>query len=173
MKIITPMVFLVMAGLFLGLEAQTPDGEWIVQKMDENFGSDNKIYVGTMIVHGRRGSRTIKSKSWLQGVDQSFTEFLSPPREAGTKMLKLEDEPGLGKLSAFRAAEEAGMRKVTIFTGNNGQHRRIMLVGNESADQVGLVQCVELIFYIINTMGNNTVHTGCTVFPAHKKSISP
>jgi 4-hydroxy-tetrahydrodipicolinate synthase len=35
-------------------------------------------------------------------------------------MLKLEDEPGLGKLSAIRAAEEAGMRRVTIFTGNNG-----------------------------------------------------
>lgn len=92
MKKSTLMVCLVMAGLFLGLEAQTPDGDWIIQKMDENFGSDNKIYVGTMIVHGRRGSRTIKSKSWLRGVDQSFTEFLSPPREAGTKMLKLEDE---------------------------------------------------------------------------------
>ncbi|NNC92414.1 MAG: dihydrodipicolinate synthase family protein [Acidimicrobiia bacterium] len=35
-------------------------------------------------------------------------------------MLKLEDEPGLGKLSAFRDAEAAGMRKTTIFTGNNG-----------------------------------------------------
>jgi len=92
MKIITPMVILIMAGLLLGLESQAPEGDWIVQRMDENFGSDNKIYVGTMVVHGRRGSRTIKSKSWLQGVDQSFTEFLSPPREAGTKMLKLEDE---------------------------------------------------------------------------------
>jgi 4-hydroxy-tetrahydrodipicolinate synthase len=35
-------------------------------------------------------------------------------------MLKLEDEPSLSKLSAFRAAEEAGMRKAIIFTGNNG-----------------------------------------------------
>lgn len=37
-------------------------------------------------------------------------------------MLKLEDEPGLGKLSAIRAAEREGMRRVTIFTGNNGIH---------------------------------------------------
>ncbi len=37
-------------------------------------------------------------------------------------MLKLEDEPGLGKLSAIREAEQAGMRAVTIFTGNNGIH---------------------------------------------------
>lgn len=38
-------------------------------------------------------------------------------------MLKLEDEPGLGKLSAIRSAEEKGaMRAVTIFTGNNGIH---------------------------------------------------
>jgi negative regulator of sigma E activity len=92
MKRIATVICLLSIALICDLRAQTPDGDWIIQKMDENFGSDNKIYVGTMIVHGRRGSRTIKSKSWLRGVDQSFTEFLSPPREAGTKMLKLEDE---------------------------------------------------------------------------------
>jgi 4-hydroxy-tetrahydrodipicolinate synthase len=37
-------------------------------------------------------------------------------------MLKLEDEPGLGKLSAIRRAERGGLRPVTIFTGNNGIH---------------------------------------------------
>ena len=37
-------------------------------------------------------------------------------------MLKHEDEPGLGKLSAIRRAEGEGMRSVTIFTGNNGIH---------------------------------------------------
>ncbi len=36
--------------------------------------------------------------------------------------LKHEDEPGLAKLSALRAAEEDGVRPVTIFTGNNGIH---------------------------------------------------
>ena len=92
MKNIAAVICLLSIALICDLWAQTPDGDWIIQKMDQNFGSDNKIYVGTMIVHGRRGSRTIKSKSWLRGVDQSFTEFLSPPREAGTKMLKLEDE---------------------------------------------------------------------------------
>ncbi|MCY4370275.1 MAG: dihydrodipicolinate synthase family protein [bacterium] len=37
-------------------------------------------------------------------------------------MLKAEDEPGLGKLTAIRAAEAAGQRRVTILTGNNGIH---------------------------------------------------
>lgn len=37
-------------------------------------------------------------------------------------MLKHEDEPGLGKLSAIRAAEAGGLRPVTILTGNNGIH---------------------------------------------------
>ena len=45
-----------------------------------------------MIVHGRRASRTIESKNWVVGTDKAFTEYLSPPREAGTKMLKLEDK---------------------------------------------------------------------------------
>lgn len=35
-------------------------------------------------------------------------------------MLKAEEEPGLTKLSAIRAAEADGLRTVTILTGNNG-----------------------------------------------------
>ena len=35
-------------------------------------------------------------------------------------MLKAEDEPGLGKLTAIRRAESDGVRRVTILTGNNG-----------------------------------------------------
>jgi outer membrane lipoprotein-sorting protein len=72
--------------------AQTPSGDWILKKLDENFGSDNKIIVAEMIIHGRRGSRTIKSKTWIQGTEQSFTEFLAPAREKGVKMLKLGDQ---------------------------------------------------------------------------------
>ncbi len=72
--------------------AQAPTGDWILQKVDENMGSDNKISHSRMIIHGRRASRTIESRSWIQGDEKSFTEYLAPPREAGTKMLKLEDQ---------------------------------------------------------------------------------
>jgi outer membrane lipoprotein-sorting protein len=75
-----------------GASGQSPSADWILSKIDENIGSDNKIIVSEMIIHGRRGSRTIKSKSWVQGRDKSFSEYLSPPREKGTKMLKLEDQ---------------------------------------------------------------------------------
>ena len=36
--------------------------------------------------------RTIRMKSWLKGMTSSFTEFLDPPREKGTKMLKLDEQ---------------------------------------------------------------------------------
>ncbi|MBP1767697.1 MAG: hypothetical protein H6P98_1812 [Candidatus Aminicenantes bacterium] len=72
--------------------AQAPSGDWILQKVDENFGSDNKIVHSRMIIHGRRASRTVEARSWIQGEKKSFTEYLAPPREAGTKMLKLGDQ---------------------------------------------------------------------------------
>ena len=37
-------------------------------------------------------------------------------------MLKAESEPGLEKLTEIRSAEAAGLRRVTILTGNNGIH---------------------------------------------------
>ena len=74
------------------LFAQFPSGEWILEKIDENIGADNKVSTSKMIIQGRRGTRTIESKSWIQGRSKSFTEYLSPPRERGTKMLKIEDQ---------------------------------------------------------------------------------
>jgi outer membrane lipoprotein-sorting protein len=69
-----------------------PDGEAILRRADENMGSDNKISMSTMTIHGRRGSRSVRSKSWIRGRTKSFTEYLDPPREKGTRMLKLEDQ---------------------------------------------------------------------------------
>ncbi len=71
---------------------QAPNGEAILLRVDDNMGSDNKIITSAMTVHGRRGSRTIRAKSWTRGRTESFTEYLDPPREKGTKMLKLGDQ---------------------------------------------------------------------------------
>jgi outer membrane lipoprotein-sorting protein len=64
----------------------------IIQAMDDNLNAKSRVMTSKMIVHGRRTSRTIESRNWVMGIDQAFTEYLSPPREAGTKMLKLYDK---------------------------------------------------------------------------------
>jgi outer membrane lipoprotein-sorting protein len=78
----------------LGLRAavQAPDGEVLLKRVDDNMGSDNKITTSTMIIHGRRGSRSIRARSWIRGRSESLTEYLDPPRDRGTKMLKLKDQ---------------------------------------------------------------------------------
>ena len=53
--------------------------------------SENKIVVSRMIIHGERVSRTVEAKSWQRGTRESFSEFLAPARDKGTKMLKLQD----------------------------------------------------------------------------------
>jgi outer membrane lipoprotein-sorting protein len=69
-----------------------PDGEQILERVDENMSSENRIFESSMTVHGRRSSRTITSVTYSVGDKKAFTEYLSPPREEGTKMLKLEDQ---------------------------------------------------------------------------------
>ena len=64
----------------------------IIKAMDHNLNAKSRVMTSKMIVHGRRTSRTIESRNWVVGIDQAFTEYLSPPREAGTKMLKLYDK---------------------------------------------------------------------------------
>ena len=66
--------------------------EQIISAMDKNLNAKSRIMKSKMIVNGRRSTRTIESRNWVIGIDQAFTEYLSPPREAGTKMLKLDDK---------------------------------------------------------------------------------
>ncbi len=63
----------------------------IMQRIDDNMSADNRVIESSMTIHGRRNSRTITSISYSVGNEKSFTEYLSPAREKGTKMLKLDD----------------------------------------------------------------------------------
>lgn len=61
----------------------------IISELDKNMNAKSRVLTSKMIVHGRRSSRTIESRNWVVGIDKAFTEYISPPREAGTKMLKV------------------------------------------------------------------------------------
>jgi outer membrane lipoprotein-sorting protein len=74
------------------LFSQTPSAEEIIKRVDQNAIADNKIVVSKMIIHGRRGARTLEAKSWQRNITDAFTEYLAPARDQGTKMLKLGDQ---------------------------------------------------------------------------------
>ena len=74
------------------IRAQVPDGKEIMGRIDRNMSSENRFFSSKMIIHGIRGARTLESRTWTRGEETSFTEYLFPVREQGTKMLKLEDQ---------------------------------------------------------------------------------
>lgn len=87
---------IILATLIIGSAAlavtQSPSGEEVLRRIDENLYVDQAVSTSTMIIHGRSGTRTITSKGWRKGMDRSLVEYLSPPREKGKKMLKLDDK---------------------------------------------------------------------------------
>jgi len=72
--------------------AQEPTGKEILERVDKNMAAKSTISISKMVIHGARQTRTIEAKSWGMGDEKSFTEYLAPAREKGTKMLKLEDK---------------------------------------------------------------------------------
>ncbi len=88
--------------------AGQPDADEIIEKVDENMSSENRIFESSMTIHGKRNSRTITSKTYSVGDKQSFTEYLSPAREQGTKMLKLEDQLWIYSPSTDRTIQISG-----------------------------------------------------------------
>ena len=93
----------------MGLFAQeTPDAKTIIDKVDFNMTSKTKITKSQMVVHGRRSSRTLESISYTRGHEESYTKYLAPEREKGTKMLKLEDRLWIYTPSTDRTIQLSG-----------------------------------------------------------------
>lgn len=99
--------FFVLAAIILSAFSNQ-DASEILRKVDANLSSENRVFESTITIHGRRGSRTITSKSWSVGYTKSFTEYLSPAREQGTKMLKLENQLWIYTPSTDRIIQISG-----------------------------------------------------------------
>jgi outer membrane lipoprotein-sorting protein len=95
------ITFILMAG---------PDrqDDHILEKVDRNMSSKNRIIEASMTVYGKRDTRTITSRSWGEGTKKSFSEYLSPASERGTKMLKLEGQLWIYSPSTDRIIQISG-----------------------------------------------------------------
>lgn len=85
-----------------------PGADEILKKVEKNMSSDNRVFESVMTIHGNRTSRTITSRTWSVGDKKSFTEYLSPAREQGTKMLKLENQLWIYSPSTDRTIQISG-----------------------------------------------------------------
>jgi outer membrane lipoprotein-sorting protein len=94
--------------LCVSLNAQNPSANEIIGKVDKNMSADSRIFTSKMVIHNRRNTRTIESKSWSLGEKKSYSEYLSPPREQGTKMLKLENQLWIFSPSTDRIIQISG-----------------------------------------------------------------
>lgn len=100
------LILITTALLIEGFAAQDPED--ILRKIEKNMSSDNRIFESTMTIHGIRLSRTITSKTYSAGEKQAFTEYLSPEREQGTKMLKLANQLWIYSPSTDRIIQISG-----------------------------------------------------------------
>ena len=87
---------------------QKPDGREILLRIDKNMSSETRVFTSKMIIHGKRSIRSVESRSWVAGEKKSYTEYLFPAREQGTKMLKLEDQLWIYSPSSDRIILIAG-----------------------------------------------------------------
>lgn len=88
--------------------AAAQDAGEMLKRVEKNMSSENRIFESSMIIHGNRISRTITSRTYSVGDKQSFTEYLSPAREQGTKMLKLENQLWIYSPSTDRIIQISG-----------------------------------------------------------------
>ena len=86
------LILFFLSSSFLFTQFNQMSADDIMKAIDQNLNAESRIITSKMVVKGRRNNRTIESKNWVVGTELAFTEYLSPPREAGTKMLKIGEK---------------------------------------------------------------------------------
>ncbi len=121
--------------------AEPPNGDWILRQLDENAYATTRVAVVQMVIHLARTTRTVKAKSWVSGLDKSFTQFLYPERDKGTKLLKLGDELWLYTPATDRTIKLSGSMLRQSVMGSDLSYEDLMeasrLAGRYSATVVG------------------------------------
>ncbi len=100
-------VLLLFVPLFLSAQ-NYPSGKTILDKVDNNMSAKTRIVTGSMEIGTERTKRTMVSKSYGEGDHKSFTEYLAPAREKGTKMLKLDNQLWIYSPSTDRTIQISG-----------------------------------------------------------------
>lgn len=102
------MIYFLLVPAIILAQEKAPNPESILQKVDNNMIAKTSISESQMVINGKRNSRTITSKGYARGEVTAFTEYLSPAREKGTKMLKLEDRLWIYSPSTDRTIQLSG-----------------------------------------------------------------
>ena len=78
--------------LLLPQRGQTEDARVfrLLVAVDNNMWATTKYIDGRLIIDNGRRIRELAMESWMEGTTRSYSFYKSPPRERGTKMLKLE-----------------------------------------------------------------------------------
>lgn len=84
------------------------DALTIINNVDRNLSSRNRVFESTMTIHGKRKERVVTAKSWSEGNKKSYSEYLSPASDKGTKMLKLEGQLWIYSPSTDRIIQISG-----------------------------------------------------------------
>jgi len=98
---------LILFGL-LSVQLNAQDSKIILKKVDDNMTSKTQVAKMSMVIHNKRNTRTVVSKGYTEGTKKSFSEYLSPEREKGTKMLKLDDRLWIYSPSTDRTIQLSG-----------------------------------------------------------------
>lgn len=101
-------IIILITTLMSVITATAQNADAILQKVDDNMSAKNRVFESTMTIYGKRNNRTISSRSYAEGDKKSFTEYLSPAREQGTKMLKLQDQLWIYSPSTDRTIQISG-----------------------------------------------------------------
>lgn len=118
----------------ISLAALNPSATEILKEIDRNMISGTSISTTRMVVHSRRSSRSISSRNYSSGNDKFYSEYISPPREKGTKMLKLGDDLWIFDPKSDRSVKVSGNMLKQSVMGSDLSYEDFMEEGSLLAD---------------------------------------
>jgi outer membrane lipoprotein-sorting protein len=162
---------------FTAVYGQKPDGKEILRKIDQNMSSENRVFSSKMVIHNRRNIRTVEMKTWTSGEKMSFTEYLYPARDQGTKMLKLENQLWIYTPSNDRIIQISGHMLRQSVMGSDLSYEDLMednrLLNHYDAEVAGTENVNDRSCWVLNlkAFDPETAYQGMKIWVDRERNI--
>ena len=149
------------------------DPQKLLEEVDDNLWSNTKYIEARLIIDNGRLVRILEVESWMEGVERAYSFYKSPPREKGTRMLKIGSKLWMYTPRTDRKILIAGHMLRQSMMGSDLSYEDMMEDKKLSRSYIAVLKGMENFRGVSCGILHLTAHDKTTTYQTRKLWVDP
>ncbi len=149
------------------------DPQKLLEEVDDNLWSNTKHIESRVIIDNGRLERVLEMESWMEGAERAYSFYKAPPREKGTRMLKIGSKLWMYTPRTDRKILIAGHMLRQSMMGSDLSYEDMMEDKKLSRAYIATLEGMETLRGVSCGVLHLTAHDKTTTYQTRKLWVDP